>query len=270
MIHAETRLVLVDAIVMDKRGAYVRDLAMKDFRVWEDNKEQTVKTFSFEGAPATPASDREHYILLLFDDASIASGDQMNARQAAARFLDKNTGPNRHIAIAEFTGTLKITQNFTTDAERLKKVVGSVRQPVFEGETVTASSPLSRAMTDFQVANSLGALRALAQGLARIPGRKTIVLFSAGFMLDAQTRPELTAAIDACNKANVAVYPIDARGLVAPAPFEHGSLRSPAPVRLIPASYAPPGTAEELPALTPTTIPTVRHKASSRPSLQVP
>src|SRR5579864_7190818 len=35
VIKAEAREVLVDTIVTDKHGAYVRDLAAKDFRVWE-------------------------------------------------------------------------------------------------------------------------------------------------------------------------------------------------------------------------------------------
>ena len=40
VIRTETRLVLVDTVVMDKKGNYVHDLTGKDFRVWEDNKEQ--------------------------------------------------------------------------------------------------------------------------------------------------------------------------------------------------------------------------------------
>ena len=46
VIKAETRLVLVDAIVTDKKGNYLRDLTKRISRVWEDNKEQPVKTFS--------------------------------------------------------------------------------------------------------------------------------------------------------------------------------------------------------------------------------
>jgi len=44
-IRKETRLVLVDTVVTDKKGAYIRDLTVKDFRVWEDNKEQPIKSF---------------------------------------------------------------------------------------------------------------------------------------------------------------------------------------------------------------------------------
>ena len=46
VIRSETKLVLVDAVVTDKKGGYIRDLTAKDFKVWEDKKEQKVKSFS--------------------------------------------------------------------------------------------------------------------------------------------------------------------------------------------------------------------------------
>jgi len=45
MIKKESKLVLVDSVVTDKKGNYVRDLTQKDFKVFEDNKEQQVSTF---------------------------------------------------------------------------------------------------------------------------------------------------------------------------------------------------------------------------------
>src|SRR5216684_2345821 len=45
-----------------------------------------------------------------------------------------------------------------------------------------------------------------------------VILFSGGFPLTTENQSELTATIDACNKSNVAVYALDARGLVASAP----------------------------------------------------
>jgi hypothetical protein len=59
------------------------------------------------------------------------------------------------------------------------------------------------------------AVKSMAKNLASVPGRKTMVLFSSGFPLTPEYTSELTAAINACNKANVAIYPIDVRGLVA-------------------------------------------------------
>jgi hypothetical protein len=60
------------------------------------------------------------------------------------------------------------------------------------------------------------AIRDLANDLAPIPGRKTMVLFTAGFPTTAEIMSDLTATIDACNKANVAIYPLDVRGLTTP------------------------------------------------------
>ena len=42
-----------------------------------------------------------------------------------------------------------------------------------------------------------------------------MILFSSGFALTPERQSELTATIDALNKANIAVYPVDVRGLVA-------------------------------------------------------
>lgn len=219
VIRSETRLVLVDTVVTDKKGDYIRDLTMKDFRVWEDNKEQQVKTFSFESDPASPSKNEQHYLVLYFDMAGMKVGDQMYARQAALKFLDANMGPNRLMAVADFTGTLKITQNFTGDAERLKQAVNGVKVSTVTvaGEYASLGAPsLGQAAADFGTRDALWALRNLAKGLGTVPGRKTVVFFSSGFVVDAELQSELTAVIDACNKANVAVYPIDVRGLVAP------------------------------------------------------
>ena len=48
VIRTETRVVLVDTIVTNKQGEYVHDLAAKDFRLWEDNKQQTILSVSLE------------------------------------------------------------------------------------------------------------------------------------------------------------------------------------------------------------------------------
>src|SRR5580698_7194109 len=66
VIRSETRVVLVDAVVTDKKGAYVRDLKQKDFKVYEDGKEQQIKSFAFEADPNSPLSTQPRYLILLF------------------------------------------------------------------------------------------------------------------------------------------------------------------------------------------------------------
>jgi VWFA-related protein len=226
VLRAETRLVLVDTVVTDKKGAYIRDLTQKDFKVWEDGKEQPLTSFSYE--ESTGSSKPElRYMVLFFDNSTMDLVDQANARNAAARFIDANAGPDRLIAIAEFGGSVRISQNFTADEQRLKQVVmgikGSSVSPNAQTPALVASlapppmaPSLGNAESDFGVHTVLLALRSLAKGLSNVPGRKTLVMLTSGFPLNVEYQSELTAVIDTCNKSNVAIYPIDVRGLVAP------------------------------------------------------
>ena len=50
-IRSETKIVLVDAVVTAREG-YVHDLTAKDFQVFEDDKKQTITSFSAEINPA--------------------------------------------------------------------------------------------------------------------------------------------------------------------------------------------------------------------------
>ncbi len=241
-IQKETKLVLVDAVVTNKKGEYITGLTQNDFRVWEDNKEQVVKTFSFE-SDASSTNARKRYMILFFDNSTMTANDQVNARAAALKFLDKNTGENRYIAVVDFGGTLRVAQNFTSDADRLKEVVRTLKFSAVQANSVAASAQpvpapvvgipqLTDAAADFGVRTLLLAIRNMAKGLPAVPGRKSLVLFSAGFPLNPadpgtiQRKSELAAAIDACNKSNVAVYPIDVRGLVTPVGAAHKSRSS--------------------------------------------
>ena len=64
----------------------------------------------------------------------------------------------------------------------------------------------------------LAALAAIAEGLRPIPGKKTVVLFSQGFVSPAVLDWQVQSTIDIANRANVAIYIIDSAGLRAGAP----------------------------------------------------
>jgi len=224
VIRSETKLVLVDAVVTDKKGNYVTDLTQKDFEVLEDTRKQSIKTFAFEADPKSPLNNQKHYLVLFFDNASAGFGDQIQAREAAAKFIDGNTGPDKFIAIANFTGTLHIAQNFTNDPERLKAVVSGVKTSTVTTDAGNSASlgggipNMNSAAASFGARSVLMALRSMAKGLEGVPGRKTLIMLTAGFPLTSEARAELTVTIDECNRANVAVYPLDLRGLVVNSP----------------------------------------------------
>jgi VWFA-related protein len=210
VIQTETKLVVVDAVVTDKKNQYVRDLKAKDFKVWEDNKEQTIKSFAFEADPSSPLFGQNHYMVLFFDNSSLTPGDQIRARQAAVKFIDSNAGPDRLMAVVNFSGALRVTQDFTASVDRLKAAANGVQ---ISSVSTNSSGPLGRMGAGFGATSMLASLRELARTLGSVPGRKTLVLLTAGFPLRQEFMSDLTVAIDACNRSNVAVYPIDVRGL---------------------------------------------------------
>ena len=64
----------------------------------------------------------------------------------------------------------------------------------------------------------LAALGAIAEALKSIPGKKTLVLFSQGFVTPEVLDWHVQSTIDIANRANVAIYIIDSAGLRASAP----------------------------------------------------
>src|SRR5467141_1613993 len=238
VIKKESKLVLVDSVVTDKKGNYIRDLTQNDFKVFEDNKEQAVSTFSTGADAATQANGQRRYLILFFDNSTMAAPDQIQARSAATKFIAANAGPDRLMAVVDFGGSLRIVQNFTANADVLRAAVSGVKNssvdPNAPGPGVpvtiasTGLSSLGNAEADFGARSMLLAVRSLAKNLRTIPGRKMVVLFSGGFPLTQENQSELTATIDACNKSNVAVYALDARGLVATAPGGSASRKTPA------------------------------------------
>src|SRR5215469_8617258 len=227
VIKTESRIVLVDTVVTDKKGNYIRDLTQENFKVFEDNKEQAITSFSFGSDTKIQPAGQKHYIILFFDNSSMTMPDQMQARAAAAKFIETGGGTDRLMAVVNFGGSLVIQQNFTANAELLKAAVNGINSPHIEtnGQTTqpvtvatTGLGAISNAEADYGARTMLLSVRSLAKNLRAVPGRKMLILFSAGFPLDTERISELTATIDACNKANVAVYTLDVRGLTTGSP----------------------------------------------------
>jgi len=200
-ITAESNLVLVDAVVTDKKWNYIRDLEQKDFKVYEDNEERAIASFSRASGPAGPnAPAAKRYLVLFFDDSTMDPADQMRARQAAGQFIEKTASPDRLMAVVDFSGSLRLVQNFTADAGLLKDAVKGVKLAhVNPNEAPSTTSPgalggagslgspfsLSSIGADFGARTFLLAIRDLMKKLQPIPGRKRVVLDSCVLPLNA-------------------------------------------------------------------------------------
>lgn len=226
VIHTETRTVLVNAVAIDKKGKFVDDLTEKDFRIWEDNKEQKISGFSLESSGVSPERPTRHYIAMFFDTSTAGQTGQMTVRQEGIRFVNGFASPDRYMAVINynFDGGLRIAQNFTTDRDLITKALGIVQAssnstPVAAGGAPPAPvptrggrgntpAPAAPAANTFAYRDMLASLRNLAESLGNIRGRKALVLFTGGVPLTDDLSDDLTATIDACNKANVAVYTV--------------------------------------------------------------
>ena len=212
VIRTETRQVLVDAVVTDKKGNYVSDLAGNDFRVWEDDKEQAIVNCAFEGGNPTAAGSRKRLLVFLFDSGRMQPGDVVRARRAAVQFVDANLRPNRQIAVGAFDRVLEVTQNFTFDPQKLKQALDRVGST---GATAAAWNRRGTLDTSLETAGKsavgriLTALGALARSMGSTPGRKSLVLFTPGLDVGRENAAALARALELCNRANVAIYPVD-------------------------------------------------------------
>src|SRR4030095_916010 len=72
---------------------------------------------------------------------------------------------------------------------------------------------LRSALSVQQTRPVLAALAAIAEGLRPVPGKKTLVMFSEGFVASETLDWQVQSTIDIANRANVAIYIIDASGL---------------------------------------------------------
>ncbi|MBZ5579072.1 MAG: VWA domain-containing protein [Acidobacteriia bacterium] len=247
VIQTETRVVLVDAVVTAKNGEYVRDLTVKDFRVWQDNQEQTLKSFALETASAV---SQPRSLVLFFDETSMESQDQILARQAASRFIDAETGPNHRMAVVDYNGSLRVAQNFTDNAGRLKEALPS---PEFNVTHETRSSARSStgasgnsAAADFGARNLVRSVAQLGQSLGVLPGRKIVVVFTGQVPASADQRFEMKEALEACNRSDVAIYPVDVRPVSDQAEPDVAVASLPSDRRAVPRrSRGPQGDSED-------------------------
>ena len=174
-------------------------------------------------------------IVLLFDLSSMQAEELVRAGRAAVEYVDKQMAAADLVAIATIDTTLKVVSDFTGDREQVKAALGqfvavdAVRFETPAAETAatdeTAAATGEATTSDsaeYDLFNNdarLRALRTLADALAPVEQKKSILYFSGGMTRSGgDNQVELRAATTAAVRANVALYPVDTRGLQAVVP----------------------------------------------------
>jgi VWFA-related protein len=104
---------------------------------------------------------------------------------------------------------------------------GSARGRAMIAQRIENSFIVLRSFTDSLVTRPvLAAIKAIATAEKDIPGRKTLVLFSEGFVITPTLEDTMRDAVDTANKANLAIYAVNTKGLTEKAVSNRGELES--------------------------------------------
>jgi VWFA-related protein len=180
--------------------------------------------------------------VILLDALNTQFADMAYAHQQVIQFLKKMPS-EQPVAIYSLEGNkVRLLQDFTTDAGVLRAAVEKFRWPT---SLLLSSGPdnaggrlnetIQRVEQDrisFRVDYTVAALGYIAQTLSGYPGRKNLIWVSAAFpfnvnpdfqvtgSFDRQSHDaEIAKAADALINSQVAIYPVDPRGLTAPEVF---------------------------------------------------
>jgi VWFA-related protein len=169
VLRVTTRMVLVDALVLDKEGHPVKGLRPDDFTVTEDGVRQSVASFSEHSSDHTSAApppvlpphvttnrpvvtqtnpENGTVAVLLLDGLNTPPQDQIYVKQEMLKFLARQYDPNTKLAVIALTNKLTVLQNFTQDPlllravlDRYKGQTPAVARSGGQMETASASVP---------------------------------------------------------------------------------------------------------------------------------
>ena len=204
-------------------------------------------TFSnrFTEKPGAPTS----VTVILLDGLNTRSVDMANARKQVAGFLSQ-IQPQDRVALYSLSSNLTILHDFTQDASALLLALehsknsanfragatvpdtadpGSADFDSAVGEAgapISAETRIAQFYMDDSVERTALALKIIADHLLGLPGRKNLIWVSGSFPIDiiggelptdhVSYAAQIEDAARSLNNANVAIYPVDARGLITP------------------------------------------------------
>ena len=189
-----------------------------------------------------PQYRNKRLLVFFFDFSSMQPAEQIRAQQAALKFLSTQMTPSDLVAIMTLGAGVQVVQDFTDDRDRLTQViksfhVGEASELSIEADTgdPTSTEYTGAAFiaddTEFNIFNTdrkLIGLETAVKMLAPLPEKKALIYFSSGIpKTGTENHSQLQSTINAAVRANVSLYPMDARGLVALVPGGDASKAAP-------------------------------------------
>jgi VWFA-related protein len=194
----------------------------------------------YQISPSTPGDIRyrdRRLLILYFDLSAMPPSDLMRAYAAGQKFISTQLKTQDLVAIMTFQGgAVKVKHDFTGDRAQLQEVFDTlIYGDDKDGDGISDATDTGTAFgqddAEFNILNTdrqLSALQTAATMLRSLPEQKSLVYFASGLRLNGvDNQAQLRATTNAAIRANVAIFPVDARGLVADAPLGDATRASP-------------------------------------------
>lgn len=176
-------------------------------------------------------------IVLFFDLTSLQPNDLTRSTLAAKQFVSKQMTSADLVGVVAFGNQLRVIADFTNDRDLLDRAVDALlpgKEAQLAELAAATSTGVDAAVTEdtnaaftaddtefnaFNTDRKLAALESLASLLRDIPGKKSVLQFTSGITQTGEdNRSQLHATTDAANRANMSIYTVDSRGLLAEIP----------------------------------------------------
>lgn len=175
---------------------------------------------------------------IMVDDLGLSFQSIYYVQEALKKFVREQMQDGDLVAIIRTGSGIGTQQSFTSDKNQLLAAIEKVRwnsqgrsgidafepiQPTLKeqlGVDDKSDKDAQAIIDDFRNQNfsvgTLGALNYVIRGMRELPGRKSLMLFSEGFLMKPETFDAMRVIADLANRSSVILYTIDARGLTVP------------------------------------------------------
>lgn len=187
-------------------------------------------------------------IALVVDDLGLSFESIYYVRRSLKKFVDEQMQPNDLVAVIRTGSGAGALQQFTSDKRQLYAAIEAIKWNALGRSGISAFAPIEAdplgdsvsgdgnssddatsqngetidtLREDLFSVGTLGAINFVVKGMDELPGRKSVMLFSDGFIICPPDNPDrcnrvldsLKQLTDLCNRAAVSIYSLDARGL---------------------------------------------------------
>jgi VWFA-related protein len=193
-------------------------------------------------APEPPGDIRyrdRRLMAMYFDMSTMPVPDQLRSLDAARKFIRTQMTKQDLMAIMVYqSGAVNVLEDFTPDRERLLTTINTLivgeeglGEDAQDASSSDSGSAFGQDDSEFNIFNTdrqLSALQTASRMLGTLNEKKALVYFASGLNLQGvNNQAQLHATVNAAIRANVAIYAVDARGLVASAPLGDATKGSP-------------------------------------------